>query len=455
MFSGKQILVCVTGGIAAYKAAQLVRELIKRNATVQVAMSKSACEFITPLTFQALSQQPVATDMFRTLDAGGVDHIQLSRAADVVVVAPATANTIGKMAHGIADDLISTTLMASNKPIVVAPAMNKIMWSNPIVQENLSAIAAKLKVSVVTPEEGELACREYGPGRLAEVESILDHIYYQAAYSEHQDLAGEKVVISAGPTFEDLDPVRYLANRSSGKMGYALAREARARGAQVSLITGPTNLSPPADMRVVQVRSARQMAEAVLRDSADADVCVMSAAVADYAPQRFNDQKIKKSSKKFTLHLEETLDILKELGRKKRKNQFIVGFAAESERLLENAKQKLKIKKADLVVCNDITRPDSGFESDDNTVRIVDTSGHVEELPLMPKWEVGRLLFDLIQQRRAKQRTQSSRPRHKGRSTGSGRRPPRSGRSAPKGTAAKSPNAPKKSGTGAAKKSNA
>ncbi len=401
ILDGKRILLCVTGGIAAFKSAELVRMMTKQGAEVRVAMTAAATRFVGPLTFQALSTRSVLLDLFDPQRESQISHIEAARWPDCIVIVPATANIIGKLANGLADDLVSTLLLAARKTIVIAPAMNWAMWQNEIVQANLKRLSEHSRFVIVPPDSGELACGEEGKGRLAALDEILDAAVY-AARTE-QDLEGETVLVTAGPTYEDIDPVRYVANRSSGKMGFAIAREARARGAKVILISGPNDLIPPSDVEVVSIRSADQMLEATLKHAKDAQIIIKAAAVADYRPARRSDQKIHKEQSEFSLPLTRTADILKELGNKKRAKQFLVGFAAETHQVMQNGRNKLNEKKLDMIVVNDISLEGAGFEVDTNVVKIIDRKGHIESLPMLAKSEVARILFDLIQKERASQ----------------------------------------------------
>ncbi len=395
----KHVLLCVTGGIAAFKAAELARMLSKQGAQVRVVMTQAATRFVTPLTFQALSGHPVMIDLFDQQQESQISHIEAARWADCILVAPATANLIGKIGNGIADDLVSTIILAARCNIVIAPAMNWAMWQNEMVQANLAKIRAVSRYHIVHPQRGEMACGETGEGRLQELDWIQDAVQY--AVREEKDLAGELVLVTAGPTYEDIDPVRYVANRSSGKMGYAVAREARARGARVLLVSGPVKLRPPYDVDVVSVRSAQQMLDEVLSHYASANVIIKAAAVADYRPTRSSDTKIHKDSKDFNLDLSRTVDILRELGRRKKRSQFLVGFAAETHQVMQSGKKKLREKNLDLIVVNDVSQEGAGFEVDTNIVHIIDRKGHVESLPVMDKGDVSTELFETIQSLRA------------------------------------------------------
>jgi phosphopantothenoylcysteine decarboxylase/phosphopantothenate--cysteine ligase len=380
MLADKKIVLGVTGGIAAYKAAELVRELVRAGARVYVIMTRSAREFVTPLTFQTLSGNPVSTELFSLIEESEIGHISLADRADVLVVAPATANIIGKIAGGIADDMLSTVVLATKAPVLLAPAMNVHMWENPACRENVEKLRAR-GYRLIDPEAGELACGYEGKGRLAEVSAITEEIRSLLA---PKDLAAETVLVTAGPTEEDLDPVRFLSNHSSGKMGYALARAARRRGAEVVLVSGPTSLTAPAGVRTVRVRSALEMREAVFQNFAKASILIMAAAVSDYRPRQKADQKMKKDSVPDVLELERNPDILWEAGRIK-EHRVLVGFAAETQNLLRNAKEKLAKKNLDLIVANDVSLPGAGFQVDTNIVRLIPRSGKAEKLPLLSK----------------------------------------------------------------------
>ncbi|MFB3885070.1 MAG: bifunctional phosphopantothenoylcysteine decarboxylase/phosphopantothenate--cysteine ligase CoaBC [Thermodesulfobacteriota bacterium] len=402
MLKGKKIVLGITGGIAAYKAAEFVRLLVKEEAQVYVVMTQNAQEFITPLTFQTLSGNPVVTDLFSLIEDTKIGHIALADLAELVVILPATANIIGKIANGIADDFLSTMVMAAKAPVLFVPSMNVHMWENKIFQKNMQTLIES-GYHFIEPGEGELACHWYGKGRLAELSEVIEKI--EALFSP-KDLDGEKILITGGPTQEPIDPVRFLTNRSSGKMGYALAKVARRRGAEVVFITGPTSLPiPRGDIKVFPVRTAEEMREAVLTHMTGCSVVIKAAAVSDYRPRKVNLQKLKKAESALSLELEKTEDILKEVGKMKG-NRVLVGFAAETENLLSNARKKLKEKNLDLIVANDVTRPDAGFEADTNQVKILFSSGEVKDLPLMSKEEVSQVILDevagLLKQKRVK-----------------------------------------------------
>jgi phosphopantothenoylcysteine decarboxylase/phosphopantothenate--cysteine ligase len=395
MLKDRRIVLGVTGGIAAYKAAELVRELVRAEAKVRVVMTQNAQAFITPLTFQTLSGTPVITELFSLIEESEIGHISLADQAEVLVIAPATANIIGKIAGGIADDMLTTIVMATKAPVLLAPAMNVHMWENVILQENIAKLRSR-GYYFIDPEIGELACGYEGKGRLAEVPAIIEEI---CALLSPKDFTRETTLITAGPTEELIDPVRFITNRSSGKMGFALARAARRRGAEVILITGPTGLPTPRQVQCISVRSAAQMREAVLTHLDKASILLMAAAVSDYRPKQTAPGKIKKSEWKAVLELERNSDILSEAGDRKG-NRILVGFAAETENLLQNAQSKLKEKKLDLIVANDISLPGAGFEVDTNIVKMIDCAGKVEELPLMTKEELADRILDRVAQLR-------------------------------------------------------
>ena len=391
MLKGRKIVLGVTGGIAAYKAAELVRELVKAQAEVHVVMTRNAQAFIAPLTFQTLSGNPVTTELFNLMAESEIGHIALADRAEVLVIAPATANIIGKIAGGIADDMLTTIVMATQAPVLLAPAMNVHMWENPICQENIQRLRSR-GYHFIDPEAGELACGYEGKGRLAEIPAIVEEI---RVLLSPKDFSGEKILVTAGPTEESIDPVRFLSNHSSGKMGFALARAARRRGAEVTLISGPTALPVPPQMRSIAVRSAAQMREAVFNHLESASILIMAAAVSDYRPKQKAPEKIKKSKLETVLELELNPDILAEAGKKKN-SRIMVGFAAETENLLQNTREKLEEKNLDLIVANDVTLPGAGFKADTNIVKIMDRSGKVEELPLMTKEDLADCILDRI-----------------------------------------------------------
>ena len=390
-----KVALGVSGGIAAYKAAEIVRLLQDRGIRVQVIMTQAAQEFVKPLTFAALSGEKVITGMFAegkeapNIDSA-VEHIAVAQAIDALVVAPATADLLAKFAQGIASDFLTTLYLAATVPVVVAPAMNVNMWNHPATQANLE-ILKKRGVRVVEPGSGYLACGMTGPGRLAENECIVTAV--MEALGASQELAGETVLITAGPTREKIDPVRYITNRSSGRMGYALAEAALRRGARVLLVSGPTAITPPGGAEVTWVQSAEQMRDAVMKLFPEASVVIKTAAVSDYRPKASAEHKIKRTGP-MSLELEPTTDILAELGRSK-KNQIIVGFAAETQNALENARKKLASKALDAIVVNDVSREGVGFDSDRNAVTII-THHEVVEVPETTKWEVAQRVLDQV-----------------------------------------------------------
>jgi phosphopantothenoylcysteine decarboxylase/phosphopantothenate--cysteine ligase len=390
MLTGKTIVLGVTGSIAAYKAVDIASKLFQAGAMVRVVMTKSATELVKPITFQAITRNPVVTEMFAETADATISHVSLGETADLVVIAPATANTIARLAYGIADDLLSCTVLATRAPVMIAPAMHTAMWENPATQENVIRLRARGFI-IVEPESGHLASGGVGPGRLASVDKILGMIR-QALGARTGDMVGKKVVVTAGGTREEIDPVRYVGNHSSGKMGYALAEAARDRGAEVTLVTAPTAIAEPVGVQIVKVTSAVEMKDAVDKAMPGASALIMAAAVADYQPRTRAEQKIKKDSDSLTLELVKTPDILEET-----RGEFIrVGFAAESENLLENASRKLVDKKLDLIVANDITSTDSGFGADTNRVTLVERGSRVEELPLLTKREVADKILDRV-----------------------------------------------------------
>jgi phosphopantothenoylcysteine decarboxylase / phosphopantothenate---cysteine ligase len=393
-----RITLGVTGGIAAYKSAELVRRLQDEGHTIQVVMTRAAREFITPLTFAALSGQRVITDLFSN-QAGGegsvesaIDHIAVAQRTDLLLVAPATADVLAKFARGIADDFLSTLYLASTAPVVVAPAMNVNMWQHAATQENVATLRQR-GVRIVEPSEGYLACGMTGAGRLAEQEEILKVV--REVLGGAQDLAGETVLVTAGPTCEDIDPVRFLTNRSSGKMGYAVAAEAARRGARVALVSGPTSLETPRGVERVDVRSAEEMQRAVQERVMSCTIAVFAAAVADYRPAEQSRQKIKRGKDALTLRLEPNPDILSSVANAKG-DRVVVGFAAETEHVAENARKKLMEKKADMIVANDVSREGAGFDHDTNVVTLFSRDGRDLPLPKLSKAEVAQRIFDEV-----------------------------------------------------------
>ncbi|MCH8320036.1 MAG: bifunctional phosphopantothenoylcysteine decarboxylase/phosphopantothenate--cysteine ligase CoaBC [Acidobacteria bacterium] len=394
-----KIILGVTGCIGAYKSAVVLRLLQKEGFEILPVMTQSAQQFITPLTLEKLSGHKVVSDLFSDHTVQ-IEHIHLARESHLLLVAPATANILAKFAQGIADDFLSTLYLSTVTPVIVAPAMNVEMWNHKATRKNLEILRER-GVVVVEPGSGYLACGEEGEGRLAEPEQILEAVLN--TFKREKSLLGKRVLITAGPTIEDLDPVRFISNRSSGKMGYALAAEAQSRGAQVVLVSGPTQLEPPEGIDLVRVRSASEMATAVFQHFARSDVVVMAAAVSDFTPANVSSEKIKKKDAKPVIHLEKTVDILKRLGQRK-EWQFVVGFAAESEAVRENARKKLQEKGLDLIVGNDISPQDQGFESDFNQIIVIDSDGKEEEFPPLPKTDVARILWDQIERRYPRRR---------------------------------------------------
>lgn len=398
VLKGKRIVLGVTGGIAAYKVVELASRLVKAGAVVHVIMTEAATRFVTPLTFQAITHNPVLTDMFQPPETMPIPHITLANQADILVIAPATANTIAKLAHGLADNLLTAVALATPAPIILAPAMDEGMYENPATGENLE-ILKKRGVEIVGPAWGRLASGKEGWGRMVEVDELMGSI--RMVLGRRGPLRGLQVLVTAGGTREHLDPVRFLGNPSSGKMGYALAEAARDRGAKVTLITAPTSLPDPVGIRLLKVVSAKEMEEAVLKEVPNSDVLIMAAAVADYRPEIYMEHKVKKEeAEELTLRLVRNPDILAEVAAIREKQgmpKVVVGFAAETESLVENARRKLEEKKLDLIVANDVSSPDSGFGVDTSRVVILDREGRVERLPLMPKTEVAEEVLDRVE----------------------------------------------------------
>ena len=391
----KCVVVGVSGGVAVYKALDVISRLRKKAVEVHVIMTKSATEFVTPLSFQSLSQNMVITDMFAEPKAWEIQHISLAKKADLMLIVPATANIIGKVANGIADDMLSTTIMATKAPVVFCPAMNTNMYENPIVQRNISLLK-ELGYEFIEPASGRLACGDEGKGKLQDTEIIAEETLRRLHSTK--DLLGKKVVVTAGPTMVPIDPVRILTNRSSGKMGYSIAEEARDRGAEVVLISGPTSLRKPNGIKVIDIKTNEDMFNAIKNEFEDADIVIKSAAVADYKAKNYSNEKIKKTGDDLNLIFERDRDILKTLGDMK-KNQILVGFAAESSNLKENAKGKLERKNLDYIVANDISKSETGFASDENKVTIISKSGEEVSLEKMSKREVAKNIFDIIKGR--------------------------------------------------------
>ena len=392
MLKGKTVVLGITGSIAAYKMANVASMLSKQHCDVEVIMTKNATQFITPITFETLTGHKCMVDTFDRDFKFEVTHISLAKKADVVLVAPATANVIAKMAHGIADDMLSTTVLACRCKKLVAPAMNTNMYENPITQDNLNTLR-HYGFTVIDPAVGMLACKDVGAGKLPKEELLYNHILQEILYPK--DLTGKKVLVTAGPTCEPIDPVRYITNHSSGKMGYAIARDCSLRGAQVTLVTGKTALEPWPFVETVQVETAQQMFDAVTARAPEMDIIIKSAAVADYRPKNVADEKIKKSGDDLSLELERTRDILQYLGEHKPKGQFLCGFSMETEHLLENSQKKLYKKNADMIVANNLKTAGAGFSGDTNAVTIITAEG-AKSLPLMSKQEIAHEIVSEI-----------------------------------------------------------
>ena len=393
MFKDKTVVIGVSGGIAVYKTLDVISRLRKLGVNVNVIMTASAAEFVTPLSFQSLSQNYVVCDMFEDPKTWDVEHISLAKRADVFLIAPATANVIGKMANGIADDMLTTTIMATKAKVLIAPAMNTNMYENPIVQRNIN-ILKKLGYNFVDPESGRLACGDTGKGKLATPETIVDEVV--KLLSTEQDLKGKSIIVTAGPTMESIDPVRFISNRSSGKMGYAIATQAINRGADVTLISGPTNLTPPQNLKkLIRIESAKDMYDAVIENLDENQVVIKSAAVADYKPKNYFNKKIKKSDDDLSIELDRNKDIAYEIGKIKN-DKILVGFAAETNDLIENARGKVKKKNLDFIVANDLTKEGAGFGVDTNIVKIIDKEGNITEYPKMKKEEVANVILDKV-----------------------------------------------------------
>ena len=389
----KTVVLGVSGGIAAYKACDVVSRLRKENIQVNVIMTKHATEFVSALTFQSISQNPVAVEMFEPVTNWDIEHISLAKKADIFLIAPATANVIGKIANGIADDMLSTTVMATKAPVVIAPAMNTNMYENPVTQANIQKLK-DLGYIFIEPGYGRLACGDLGPGKLAEPDLIVENIKF--LLNKTDELKGKNVLVTAGPTQEAIDPVRYITNKSTGKMGYALAYQAALMGAKVTLVTGPTNLEVPFGIsEVIKIKSAGQMYEAVTSRFDEMDIVIKSAAVADYKPKNISDSKIKKSDSDLVLELDRNKDILFELGKLKTK-QVLVGFAAETDDLIANAQKKLAKKNLDFIVANDLKQEGAGFAGDTNIVKLLFADGNIEELPIMTKNQLSKEIYDKI-----------------------------------------------------------
>lgn len=391
MLKGKTVVLGVSGSIAAYKAATLASLLVKAHANVHVIMTKAAANFINPITFETLTSNKCLVDTFDRGFEFKVEHISLAKAADIFVVAPADANMIAKFVHGIADDMLSTTFLACKSPKLLAPAMNTQMYENPVTQDNLK-LCQKYGYKIIEPASGHLACGDNGKGKMEEPENIFRHIIHEIAFKK--DLAGKKVLVTAGPTQEPLDPVRFLTNHSSGKMGYAIAEAASNRGAQVVLVSGPVSINPPLFVKKIDVTTAKEMFEAVKSEYDDADIVIKAAAVADYRPKNVASEKIKKFEGDAKIELERTDDILKYLGEHK-KNQFLCGFSMETQNMIENSKSKLEKKNLDMIAANNLKVKGAGFKNDTNVVTLI-TKNSVKELPILTKQEVAHRILDEI-----------------------------------------------------------
>ena len=390
MLKGKTVLLGVTGGIAAYKAAALASALVKQHAAVEVVMTRHATEFITPLTFEQLTGRKAMVDTFDRNFVHQVEHISLAQRTDLVIIAPATANICAKLAHGLADDMLTTTVLACRCPKLIAPAMNTNMYENPVTQDNLDTLR-RYGWEVISPASGRLACGAVGPGKLPEPDELLQHVLYHLAMSH--DLKGKHILVTAGPTQESLDPVRYLTNHSTGKMGYALARMAMLRGADVTLVSGPVSIAPPPFVRVVPAVSAQDMFTAVTANAPKSDYIFMAAAVADYTPVQYADDKIKKHDGCLQIPLKRTQDILGYLGEHRRDDQVICGFSMETRDMLENSRAKLQKKRVDMICANNLKVPGAGFGVDTNVITIITQAG-ITELPLLSKDEAANAILD-------------------------------------------------------------
>ncbi|WP_101772659.1 bifunctional phosphopantothenoylcysteine decarboxylase/phosphopantothenate--cysteine ligase CoaBC [Peptostreptococcus faecalis] len=396
MLNNKTIVVGVTGGIAAYKACDVVSKLKKLGANIHVIMTKSACEFVNPLTFQTLSKNLVTVDMFAEPKTWEVEHIELAKKADAFLIVPASANFIGKISSGICDDMLTTTVMATTSKLIMAPAMNTNMYNNVIVQENLDKLK-RIGWTVIDPASGELACGDIGAGKLQEVDKIVEVV--KSCFEEidrAKDLVGVNILVTAGPTIESIDPVRYITNRSSGKMGYSIARQAISRGANVTLVSGKVEIEKPKGLyKYIDIESADNLYETVTDEFSSNDVIIQSAAVADYKPKEYSDKKIKKSDEDLVIELSRNKDVAYEIGKEKG-NKILVGFAAETNDVLTNATRKIKKKNLDFIVANDLTKKGAGFKSDTNIVKIIDVDGKVDEYPILKKTEVADVILDRI-----------------------------------------------------------
>ena len=392
MLNGKKIVLGVTGGIAAYKCVDLASRLRKKGAEVHVILTRGAQNFVTETAMREISGNPVITSMWGEIHNYDVEHIALATLADVVLIAPATANVLAKAAAGIADDMLTTTVLATRAPIFFAPAMNSNMYTNPLTQENISKLN-NLGWNMIPPASGHLACGINGVGRLPEPVDIV--AFVENYFAKTASMAGLKVLVTAAGTYEPIDPVRYIGNRSSGKMGYAIAREAKKRGAEVILVSGPSALTPPEGVRTIKIESASSMREAVLAEYPSVDIVIKAAAVADYRVKNVSDHKIKKKDEELVLHLEKNPDILKELGELKQK-QTLVGFAAETQKLIDYAKEKIQKKNLDMIIANDVSKPGAGFNTDTNIIKIITRDGNIEEMPMASKDSLAGEILDRV-----------------------------------------------------------
>ena len=395
-FQNKKILIGITGGIAAYKACALVSRLKKEGGDVHVMMTENAAHFVDPMTFETLSGNRCVTDTFDRNHQFNVEHVALATDADLFLIAPATANTIAKLACGLADNMLTTTFLAADCPKMVAPAMNTGMYENPVTQRNLNTLR-EFGIQVIEPDEGYLACGVTGSGRMPEAEEL--YAYVERELLREKDLTGKRILVTAGATRESMDPVRFITNHSSGKMGYAVARQAARRGADVTLVSGPVNIAPPLGVKTINVTSAADMFEAMNSEASDKDIIVMSAAVADYTPTVTAENKIKKSEGGLSIEMKRTTDILKTLGQSKKEGQFICGFSMETENLIENSRKKLASKNADMICANSLTQPGAGYQVDTNIITLI-TADDMEELPLLSKEEAADRILDKILSRK-------------------------------------------------------
>lgn len=392
MLKDKNVILGVTGGIAAYKSATLASMLMKEGCCVNVIMTENAEEFIKPLVFETLTKNKCHTDTFERAAKYDVEHISLAKAADLVIIAPATANVIAKLACGIADDMLTTTMLASDCVKLIAPAMNTAMYNNPVTQKNLETLRS-LGYKIIEPASGLLACGDEGAGKMPEPSDLMQHVIYELAHEK--DMAGKKVIVTAGPTQESIDPVRYITNHSSGKMGYALANAAMLRGADVTLVSGQTQLDPPPFVKVIKVTSTKSMYDAVVENFDDADYVFKAAAVSDYTPAETFTEKVKKKDDDMSIPLKRTPDILMELGKRKKEGQFLCGFSMETQDLIENSSVKLGKKNADMIVANNLKDEGSGFKTDTNLITLI-TKDDVKPLPLLSKFEAAMTIIDHV-----------------------------------------------------------